>query len=81
MLRTDNIAWRKFCSLCLNIVKEGEGRRGEKHTIVQTAAFPIIFVTDRLKNLQNFKCGILLLLILNQIEGMYLPITSRLYRS
>ena len=27
------------------------------------------------ENLQNFKCGILLLLILKQIEGMYLPIT------
>ena len=28
-----------------------------------------------LKNLQNFKCGILLLLILNKTEGMHLPIT------
>ena len=37
------------------------GGRGEKHKIVQIAVFPIIFVTDCLKNLQNFKCGILLL--------------------
>ena len=33
-----------------------------------------------LKNLKNFKCGILLLLILNKIEGMHLPITSLLYK-
>ena len=26
MLRIDNIAWRKFCSLLLNIVKRGKGR-------------------------------------------------------
>ena len=26
MLRTDNIAWRKFCSLFVNIVKKGKGR-------------------------------------------------------
>ena len=52
------------------------GRRGEKHKTVQIAVFPIIFVTDCLKNLQNLKCGILELLILSQIEGMHLPITS-----
>ena len=73
-----NIAWRQFCSLFLNIVNRG---RGEKHKIVQIALFPIIFVTDCLKNLQNFKCDILQLLILNQIEDMYLPITSLLYKS
>ena len=26
MLRTDNIAWRKFCSLSLKIVKEEKGK-------------------------------------------------------
>ena len=57
------------------------GGRGEKHKIVQITVFPIIFVTDCLKNLQNVKCVILQLLILNQIEGMYLPITSLLYES
>ena len=59
----------------------GGGRRaeGEKH-IVQIAVFPIIFVTDCLKNLQNLKCGILELLTLSQIEGMDLPITSLLYK-
>ena len=57
------------------------GGRGEKHKIVQITVFPIIFVTDCLKNLQNFTCVILQLLILNQIEGMYLPITSLLYES
>ena len=46
------------------------GGRGEKHKIFQIAVFPISFPTDCLKHLQNFKCGILLLLILNQIEGM-----------
>ena len=35
------------------------GGRGEKHKIVQTTVFPIIFVTHCLKNLKNFKCGIL----------------------
>ena len=57
------------------------GRSGGTHKVVQIAVFPIIFVTDCLKNLQNFNCGILLLLILNQIEGMYLPITPLLYKS
>ena len=57
------------------------GGTGEKHKIVQIAVFPIIFVTDCLKNLQNFKSGILLLFILNQIEGIYLPITLLLYKS
>ena len=52
------------------------GERRGKHKIVQIVVFPIIFVTDCLKNLQNFRCGILLLLILNQIEVIYLPITS-----
>ena len=56
-------------------------KRGEKSKVVQVAVFPITFVTDCLKNQQNFKCGILLLLILNQIEAMYLPITSLLYKS
>ena len=58
-----------------------KGRKGEKQKIVQIAAFPIIFVTDCLENLQNFKCGILQLLILNQIEGMHLAITSLCYKS
>ena len=42
MLRSYNIAWHKFCSLSLNIVKEGSG---EKQKIVQIKSFPIIFVT------------------------------------
>ena len=53
------------------------GGRGEEHKIVRIAVFPIIFVTDRLKNPQNVMCGILQLLILNQNEGMHLPITSQ----
>ena len=57
-----------------------KGARGEKHKIVQIAVFPIIFVTDCLKNLQNLKCGILELLILSQIEGMHLPIKCLLYK-
>ena len=54
--------------------------RGEKHKIDQIAVFPIIFVPYRLKILQNFKCGFFQLLILNQIEGIYLPITSLLHK-
>ena len=46
----------------------------QKHKIVQIAVFPVIFVTDCLKNLQNFKRVILLFGILNQIAGMYLSI-------
>ena len=57
------------------------GGRGEKHKIAHIAVFPIIFVTDCQKNLQNFMCSILLLLILNQTEGINLPITSLLYKS
>ena len=53
---------------------------GEKHKIVQIAVFPKIFVTDCLKNRQNLKSGILELLILIQIEGMHLPITSLYYK-
>ena len=56
------------------------GGRGEKRKIVEIAVLPKIFVTDCLKNLQNLKCGILELLILSQIEGMHLPITSLLYK-
>ena len=55
--------------------------RGEKHKIVQIAVFPILFANDYLKNLQSLKCGILELLILSQIEGMHLPITSLLYKT
>ena len=51
------------------------GVRGEKHEIVQIAVYPIVLVTDCLKNSQNFNCGNLQLLILNQIGGMHLPIT------
>ena len=34
------------------------GGREEKHKIDQIEVFPIIFVTDGLKSLQKFKCGI-----------------------
>ena len=43
MLWNHNIAWHKFRSFFLNVVK---GRRGKKQKIVQIAVFPIIFVTD-----------------------------------
>ena len=49
---------------------------GEKQKTVQIAVFSVIFVTDCLKNLEKLKCGISELLILSQIEGMHLPITS-----
>ena len=49
---------------------------GQKHKIVQIAVFPIIFVNDYLKKLKNLKCGILYLLVLNQTEGMQLPIKN-----
>ena len=49
---------------------------GQKHKIVQIVVFPIIFVNDYLKKLKNLKCGILHLLVLNQIEGMQLPIKN-----
>ena len=73
MLRTDNIAWASFPHFYSTLLI---GRTGEKH---KKTVVPIIFVTDCLKNLQNFKCGILQLLILNQVESMYLPIASPLY--
>ena len=68
----------RFAHCCSTLVSR---RRGEKNKVVQVAVFSITFFTDCLKNQQNFKCGILLLLILNQIEAMYLPITSLLYKS
>ena len=68
MLRTDNIAWRKFCPIqccepitlldasfthCFSTLLRGG--RGEKHKIVQITVFPIIFVTDRSdKNCHTF---------------------------
>ena len=78
MLPTHNIAWRKFYSLFLKIVKREERKETQN---CPNSSFPIIFVTDCLKNLQNSKCGILQLLILNQIGGMHLPIKSLLYKS
>ena len=57
------------------------GGREEKHKAVQITVFPIDFVTDCLENLQNFKSASLLLLILNEIEVMWLHITSLLYKS
>ena len=56
------------------------GEIGEKHKIGQIAVFPIIFVPDCLKILQNLKCSILEWLVLSQIEGMHLPTTSLLYK-
>ena len=56
------------------------GGWGEKHKIVQIAVFPIIFVTDFLKNLQDLKCSISELLFFNQIERMHLRIASLLYK-
>ena len=52
------------------------GGRGEKHKIALVAVFPIIFVTDCLKNSEKHKCSILQLVVLNHFEGMQLPITS-----
>ena len=52
MLWTHNIAWHKFPSFFLTIVKGG---RGEKQKIVQIAVFPIIFVTDCLKKYQKLQ--------------------------
>ena len=72
---TQNIASHQFCSLSLNVIKRG---KAERHKIVQIVGFPIILGTGCLKNMQYFMCGILQLLILNQIEGMHLPITSLL---
>ena len=57
------------------------GGRGENQKIVQIAAFPILFATDSLKKLQNFKCVILLLVALNHFKGIQLPIMSLLYKS
>ena len=70
-----NIASHQLCSLPLNVIKRG---KAERHKIVEIVGCPIILVTGCLKKMQYFMCGILLLLILNQIEGMHLPITSLL---
>ena len=74
------ITWLKagFTHSSSTFLRKG---RGEKHTIVKIAVFPIIFSTDSLENLRNFRSGILQLLILNQIECMHLPITSVLYKN
>ena len=41
MLQIHNIAWRKFYSLFLNVVKWGKGRETQNYVV-----FAIIFVTD-----------------------------------
>ena len=73
MLRTHNIAYASFTHCSSTLLRRG---RGGKQKTVQIAVFPISFVTDCLKNLQNLKCGILELLILSQIEDIDLPIKS-----
>ena len=78
MLRTNSFLGASFAHCSSTLLGGG---RGEKHKIIQMAVFPIIFVTDCLKNLQNFKCCYLLLLILSESKGMYLPITSLSYKS
>ena len=62
MLRTDNIAWRKFFSLFVNIVKRV--KEGETQNCTNTG-FSLNFshwLSE--KSSKFFKCGILLLLIL-----------------
>ena len=62
MLQTPNIAWRKLCSLFLNIFKLGKRGKGG-HKIVQIAVFPQfltlivvkikIFFSNKLVNWKN----------------------------
>ena len=49
----------------------GHWGEGEKQKIVQIVVFPIIFVTDCLKKSKNFKCDILLLIVLNLLLHHY----------
>ena len=79
MLRIQNLAWHKFYSLFLNIVKGGGKERRETQSCLNSS-FSHNFITDCLQNLQSFKCGILKLFILNQVEDMHLNITSLLYK-
>ena len=76
MLRTQNIAWHKFCLLFLTLLRGGKRRK-----VFQIAVFPIKFATDCLKKSEKLKCSILQLVVLNCFEGMKLPITSLWYKS
>ena len=76
MLRTQNIAWHKFCLLFLTLLRGGKRRK-----VFQIAVFPIKFATDCLKKSEKLKCSILQMVALNCLECMKLPITSLWYKS
>ena len=78
MLRACKVAWAKLYSFSLNIVESGSG---EKQNIVQIAIYPIIFVSDCLKNCQKLKVWYFIIGFLNHFPAMRLPITSQRYQS
>ena len=51
MLQTHNIAWRKFSSLFLNIVKKGKREETRNYP---NGSFSLIFVTDCMKKPGKF---------------------------
>ena len=74
MFRTYNIAWRNFCSLVLNIVKRGKEVETQN---CPNSSFSHTFCHWLSEKIWKTKCSILQLLVLHQIEGIQLPITSQ----
>ena len=70
MLWTNDIAWRKFCSLFLNIVQSGKGAERQNCT---DSSFCHNFCCC-LKKSWKLKCGILQFAILNDFEGCNYPL-------
>ena len=69
MLKTDNIAWRNFCSMFLNIVKKG---KEEETQNCPNSSFSHNFCHWLSEKMWKVKCSILQLLVLHHIEGMQL---------
>ena len=78
MLRTHRIAWLKFCSLFLNIVKRGKGVETKN---CLNNIFSHHFCHWLSEKVLKDKCDILEMLVVNQIERIQLSITWLWYKS
>ena len=76
MLRTHSIAWLKFCSLFLVIVKREKERKN-----CLNSSFSHHFCHWLSELVLKDKCDILVLLFVNQIEHIQLSITQLWYKS
>ena len=76
MLQTHNIAWGSVYSLFLSNVKRGKGVETQN---CPNSSFSHDFCHWLSEKISKIKCSILQLLVLHQIDGMQLSITSQFY--